>query len=59
MRFLQIKTMIFWQECLAKVATSGSKMNEKNAAADDPNGLASVIIQEIHTDNEAVNLRHV
>ena len=59
MRFLQIKTMIIWQECLAKVATSGSKINEKSVAADNPNGLASIVIQEIHTDNEAMNSGHV
>ena len=51
--------MIIWQECLAKVATSGSKINEKSVAADNPNGLASIVIQEIHTDNEAMNSGHV
>ena len=40
-KILTDKTMVFWQGCLAKVATSVSKMNEKNGAVDDPNGLAS------------------
>ena len=40
-------------------ATSGNKVTEKNIAADDPNGLASVVTQEIHSDNEAGDFRHV
>ena len=32
---------------------SGSEVNERSVATDDPNGLASVVTQEIHTDNEA------
>ena len=32
--------MVFWQGCLAKVATSVSKIIEKSGAVDDPNGLA-------------------
>ena len=35
---------------------SGNKFNKKNIAADDPNCLAGVVIQEIHTDNEADDL---
>ena len=31
---------------------SGNKFNEKDVAANNPNGLASVVTQEIHTDSE-------
>ena len=31
---------------------SGNKFNEKDVAAKNPNGLASVVTQEIHTDSE-------
>ena len=31
---------------------SGNKFNEKDVAANNPNGLASVVTQEIHTHSE-------
>ena len=36
-------------------ATNGNEFNEKNVAAEDFNGLASVVTQEICTDNEDGN----
>ena len=47
-RFLLAKTPS--ESCLD--ATSGNKFNENNVAADDPNGLASLVTQEIHSDSE-------
>ena len=37
---------------------SGNKFNEMNVAADDHNGLAIVVTQEIHKDNKAGNFGH-
>ena len=35
------------------IAMSENKFNENNVVANDPNCLASVVTQEIHTDNKA------
>ena len=40
-------------------ATIWNETNEKNTAANDSNGLASVVKQKNHTDNEAGNLGDV
>ena len=32
-------------------ATSEKEFNENNVAADNPNGLASLVTQEIHSDS--------
>ena len=37
---------------------SWNKFNEKDVAANNPNGLASVVTQEIHTINKAGDFVH-
>ena len=37
---------------------SVNEFTTNNGIADDPNGLASVVTQEIHSDHEAGNFGH-
>ena len=57
MRFLQTNVMICSGNTQQKFldATKKNKFTEKDVVADDLNSIASVAIQENHTDNKAGN----